>query len=535
MEIRKLLVANRGEIAVRIFATCERLGIATVAVAPPDDRGALHTRRADETVAIAGYLDAQEHVRAAGESGADAVHPGYGFLAESPEFAAAVRNADLLWIGPPPDVLRAAGDKLEAKRIAAEAGVPVVPEGDPAEIGFPLIIKAAAGGGGRGMRVVRAPDELDEALAAARREAEAAFGDNRVFFERYVERPRHVEVQLLAGAEGVSSLGERDCSVQRRHQKILEESPSPAVDADLRASLGEAAVAFARAVGYVGAGTAEFMLEGESFWFLELNARIQVEHPVTELVTGVDLVEQQLTIASGGSASALGSTRDPEGHAVEARLYAEDPLTFLPQAGRIERLRLPEGVRVDAGVEEGDEVPVAYDPLIAKLIAHGETREEALDRLAKGLRETEVRGVTTNLPLLRWLVAHPELRAGNATTAFLIDYPPLSRAPKVSGPWAGSWGRRRGSRPLLTVETTARATEAAGAEQSVVKAPMPGVVVRVLATEGERVEPRQPLVLLEAMKMETPLVSPYAAVVRRVLVSEGDRVAGGAVLVELEE
>jgi acetyl/propionyl-CoA carboxylase alpha subunit len=535
VEIRKLLVANRGEIAVRIFATCDRLGIATVAVAPQDDRGALHTRRAGETVAIAGYLDGQEHVRAALESGADAVHPGYGFLAESPEFATAVRDADLLWIGPPPDVLRAAGDKLEAKRIAAEAGVPVVPEGDPAEIGFPLVIKAAAGGGGRGMRVVRAPDELDEALAAARREAEAAFGDDRVFFERYVERPRHVEVQLLAGAERVSSLGERDCSVQRRHQKILEESPSPAVDADLRASLGKAAVAFARAVGYLGAGTAEFMLEGESFWFLELNARIQVEHPVTELVTGIDLVEQQLAIASGGSASALGSTRDPEGHAVEARLYAEDPLTFLPQAGRIERLRLPEDVRVDAGVEEGDEVPVAYDPLIAKLIAHGETREEAFDRLARALRETEVRGLTTNLPFLRWLVAHPELRAGRATTAFLTDYPPLSRAPKVSGPWAGSWGRERGSSPLLTVEATARATEGAGAEQTVVKAPMPGVVVRVLAAEGDRVEPRQPLVLLEAMKMETPLVSPYAAVVRRVLVSEGDRVAAGAVLVELEE
>jgi acetyl/propionyl-CoA carboxylase alpha subunit len=535
VEIRKLLVANRGEIAVRIFATCERLGIATVAVAPPDDRGALHTRRAAETVEITGYLDAQEHVRAARESGADAVHPGYGFLAESPEFAATVRGADLLWIGPPPDVLRAAGDKLEAKRIAAEAGVPVLPQGEPTEIGFPLVVKAAAGGGGRGMRVVGVPDELGEALAAARREAEAAFGDDRVFFEHYVDRPRHVEIQLLADGEEAWSLGERDCSVQRRHQKILEESPSPAVDAVLRASLGEAAVAFSRAVGYVGAGTAEFMLEGESFWFLELNARIQVEHPVTELVTGLDLVEQQLAIASGSKASALGSTCDPEGHAVEARLYAEDPLTFLPQAGRIERLRLPGDLRVDAGVEQGDEVPVPYDPLIAKLIAHGETREEALDRLAKGLRETEVRGVTTNLPFLRWLVAHPELRAGRATTGFLIDYPPLSRAPAVSGPWAGSWGRQQGTRPLLTVETTARATEAASAEQSVVKAPMPGVVVRVLVAEGDRVEPRQPLVLLEAMKMETPLVSPYAAVVRRVVVSEGDRVAGGAVLVELEE
>jgi len=536
MEIRKLLVANRGEIAVRIFATCDRLGIATVAVAPADDRGALHARQAGETVEITSYLDAQEHMRAARESGAEAIHPGYGFLAESPEFAAAVRDAGLVWVGPPSEVLRAAGDKLEAKRIAAEAGVPVVPQGDPDEIGFPLVVKAAAGGGGRGMRVVFSPDELEEALAAARREAKAAFGDDRVFCERYVERPRHVEIQLLADGEGkVSSLGERDCSVQRRHQKILEESPSPAVDADLRRDLSEAAVALGRAVAYVGAGTAEFMLEDENFWFLELNARIQVEHPVTELVTGIDLIEQQLAIASGSPASGLEGTRGPEGHAVEARLYAEDPLTFLPQTGRVERLRLPQQVRVDAGVEEGDEVPVAYDPLIAKLIAHAETREEALDRLAEGLAETEVRGVTTNLPFLRWLVSHPEVRAGRATTAFLSDYPPLSRAPRPSGAWAGSWGRDPRPRPLLSVEATARASDLAAAEPSVVKAPMPGVVIRVLAVEGDRVEPRQPLVVLEAMKMETPLVSPYAAVVRRVLVCEGDRVAGGAVLVELEE
>jgi acetyl/propionyl-CoA carboxylase alpha subunit len=283
-------------------------------------------------------------------------------------------------------------------------------------------------------------------------------------------------------------------------------------------------------VGYVSAGTAEFMLDGESFWFLELNARIQVEHPVTELVTGLDLVEQQLGIAAGRSLEL--SAREPEGHAVEARLYAEDPRTFLPQAGRIDRLRLPEDVRVDAGVEAGDEVPVAYDPLIAKLIAHGESRDEALDRLAAALRETEVGGVATNLPFLRWLVAHPEVRAGRITTAFLDDYPPLSRAPRVPHPWAAS---NAPPRRLLTVETTARATDSTGSEQSTVTAPMPGIVVRVLAAEGDRVEPRQPLVLLEAMKMETPLVSPYEAVVRRILVSEGDRVAGGAVLVELEE
>jgi acetyl/propionyl-CoA carboxylase alpha subunit len=534
VEIGKLLVANRGEIAVRIFATCDRLGIETVGVEAPDDAGALHTRRAGETVEIASYLDPAEHVRAARESGADAVHPGYGFLAESPQLAEAVEAAGLIWVGPPAGVIRAAGDKLEAKRVAATAGVPVLAEGTAAEIGFPLIVKAAAGGGGRGMRIVRVEEELEEALAAAGREAKAAFGDDRVFCERYAERPRHVEVQLLADAHGtVLQLGERECSIQRRHQKVLEESPSPGVEPDVRGALGDAALAFARAVGYQGAGTAEFMLEDGSFWFLELNARIQVEHPVTELVAGLDLVEAQLRIA-GGKPLELHEVQ-PDGHAVEVRLYAEDPLTFLPQAGRIERLRVPGEIRVDAGVEEGDEVPIAYDPLIAKLIAHGETREQALDRLAAALRETEVRGVTTNLPFLRWLVAHPEVRAGRTTTGFLEDYPPLSRPPRVFGPWAGSWGRAtNGPRPLLTVEGTAQATEPLGAETAV-KAPMPGVVLRVLAAEGDRVEPRQPLVLLEAMKMETPLVSPYAAVVRRVLVSEGDRVAGGAVLVELEE
>jgi acetyl-CoA/propionyl-CoA carboxylase, biotin carboxylase, biotin carboxyl carrier protein len=535
MEIRKLLVANRGEIAARIFATCDRLGIATVAVATPDDGGAFHTRRAGDIVEVPSYLDADALMSAAGGVGADAVHPGYGFLAESPAFAEAVIAAGLRFVGPPPGALRSAGDKLEAKRIAAGAGVPVVPSGEPEEVGFPLMVKAAAGGGGRGMRLVRSPEELEEALASARREAASGFGDDRVFSERYVERPRHVEIQLLADAHGaVVHLGERDCSVQRRHQKILEESPSPAVGDDLRAEMGEAATAFARAVSYESAGTAEFMLAGGEFFFLELNARIQVEHPVTELVTGLDLVEQQLRIASGEKLEL--ADREPEGHAVEARLYAEDPRSFLPRTGRIERLRLPAGIRVDQGVEEGDEVPVAYDPLIAKLIAYEETREKALDALAAALRETDVRGVETNLPFLRWLVAHPELRAGEATTAFLDENPPLSRPRRVGRPWAGSW-RLNGSPPPRSAPPTVEATghaDTLGAQSTLV-APMPGVVIRVLAREGDRVEPRQPLVVLEAMKMETPLVSPYEGVVRRVHVSEGERVAGGAVLVELEE
>ncbi|HSC50392.1 MAG TPA: biotin carboxylase N-terminal domain-containing protein [Gaiellaceae bacterium] len=535
MGVEKLLVANRGEIALRVFRACGSLGIATVAVAPQDDAGSLHARSADETVGISSYLDASEHVRAARESGADAIHPGYGFLAENADFAEAVEAAGLTWIGPPPAALRAGGDKLEAKRLAREAGVPVVPEGAPDEVGFPLMIKAAAGGGGRGMRVVRSPDELDEALAAARREAQAAFGDDRVFCERYVERPRHVEIQLLGDAHGtVVALGERECSVQRRHQKVLEEAPSPALDPALRAGMSEAAVAFARAIGYRSAGTAEFMLDGRNFWFLELNGRIQVEHPVTELVSGADLVAEQIRIAQGEPLRA-----EPRivGHAVEVRLYAEDPKTFLPQAGRVERLRLPGGIRVDAGVAEGDEVGTGYDPLIAKLVAHGSTRTDALERLAAGLAETEVAGVVTNLPFLRWLVAHPALRAGETTTAFLIEHPPLSPPPLrlPDRPWRGGFRLNLPSpRPAPPPDLDA-SVDHAGHEQSTLTAPMPGTVIKVLAAAGDRVQPRQPLVVLEAMKMETPVVSPYEAVVRAVRVREGDSVGGGEVLVELEE
>jgi acetyl/propionyl-CoA carboxylase alpha subunit len=537
--IQKLLVANRGEIAVRIFRACGEAGIETVAVAAPDDRGALHTRIADEAVEIPNYLFSEEHIRAAKRVGADAIHPGYGFLAENPDFAEAVEAAELVFVGPTPEALRRGGDKLEAKRIAAEAGVPVLPAGEPDEVGFPLVVKAAAGGGGRGMRVVRVQSELEESLAAARREAKAAFGDDTVFCERYVERPRHVEIQLLADEQGeVIALGERECSIQRRHQKVLEESPSPALDRDLRERMSEAAVAFGRAIGYRSAGTVEFMLDGRNFYLLELNGRIQVEHPVTELVTGVDLVREQLRIAVG---ERLDLEPKLEGHAIEVRLYAEDPRTFLPQAGRIERLRLPEGIRVDAGVEEGDEVGVAYDPMIAKLIAHGPTRDEALLRLRDALAETEVSGLTTNLPFLRWLVAHPAVRAGRTTTAFLVEYPPLSAPPTrlPSGPWDGGWRLNLPPPPPHAppdVDDAAHSSRGTAAgEQSSLTAPMPGTVIKVLAAAGDKVEPRQTLLLLEAMKMETPVVSPYAAVVRAVHVAEGDRVAGGAVLVELEE
>ena len=536
-----MLVANRGEIALRVFRACLAEGLETVAVAAPDDRGALHAESADAVVEIASYLDPAEHVRAAGESDADAVHPGYGFLSESAEFAEAVIEAGLTWIGPPPAALRAGGDKLAAKETARAAGVLVLPSGTPEEIGFPLLVKAAAGGGGRGMRIVRTEAELGDAMDAARREAAAAFGDDTVFCERYLERPRHVEIQILADSHGnVVALGERDCSIQRRHQKVLEESPSPALDPELRGRMSDAAVTFARTIGYESAGTAEFVLEGRDFYFLELNARIQVEHPVTELVTGVDLVREQLRIASGQALSDLVTDCYLRGHAVEVRLYAEDPRSFLPQAGRIERLRLPEGIRVDSGVREGDEIGTAYDPMIAKLIATGETRDEAFDRLAAALRETEVDGVTTNLPFLRWLVGHPLVRTGRVTTAFLTENPPLSERPRhaPAAVWSAPWRLNLPSppsRPAPDVDSAGGASAAGAHEQSSVTAPMPGTVIRVLVEPGAEVAARQPLVVIEAMKMETPLVSPYAATVRTVHVAEGDRVAGGAVLVELEE
>ena len=530
-------MANRGEIALRVFRTCERLGLGTVAVVAPDDRGSLHARSAGTTIPVGSYLDAAEIVRAARESGADAVHPGYGFLAESPVLADAVAAAGLTWVGPPGDALRLGGDKLAAKGIAAEAGVPTLPTGDPSEIGFPVLVKAAAGGGGRGMRVVHEPDDLADALEAARREAGAAFGDGAVFTERYVPRPRHVEVQLLADAHGTTvALGERDCSVQRRHQKVVEEAPAPGLAPGLRAALAGAAVAFARGIGYRSAGTAEFLVDGDAYYFLELNGRIQVEHPVTEEVTGVDIVEQQLRIAAGEGL--VTDSHKAQGHAVEARLYAEDPRTFFPQAGRIERLRLPGGVRVDAGVAEGDEVGVGYDPMIAKLVAHGQTRPEALDRLAAALAETAVEGITTNLAFLRWLVDHPVFRAGPVSTSFLTEHPPLSAPPRrlPAGSWGAPW---RLNLPPPPPAPPPDADDAAHAHLhhgggSEVMAPMPGIVIEVRVQPGDAVGAREPLVLLEAMKMEHAVTSPFDATVEAVHVTAGDRVAAGQVLVELE-
>ena len=539
MPIRRLLVANRGEIAVRIFRTCGALGIETVAVVAPDDSGSLHARSADAAVEITSYLQSEEHIRAAKESGADAIHPGYGFLAENGDFAEAVEAAGLTWIGPPREALRLGGDKLAAKRIAREAGVPVLPDGNPEEIGFPLLVKAAAGGGGRGMRVVRSQAELEEALAAAEREAAGAFGDGTLYCERYLERPRHVEVQLFADTHGtVLSLGERDCSVQRRHQKVLEEAPAQRLSPTLRDELHRAAVAFGRAIGYRSAGTVEFVLDGDAFFFLELNGRIQVEHAVTEAVTGLDLVERQIRVAEG---EALAAAPEVRGHAVEARLYAEDPHSFLPQAGRIERLVLPRdthGVRIDAGVEEGDEIGLAYDPMIAKVIAHARERAQALDLLRAALAETDIEGVTTNLPFLRWLVAHPAIQAGEATTAFLTEHPPLSPVPLLRPPAAfrSPWRLNLPAAPPapppdVEIESQ-RPSTSTGA--STVTAPMPGTVIRVEVAAGDTVRARQPVLVLEAMKMEIPVHSPFDGSVTAVHVSAGDHVAGGTELLEIE-
>jgi acetyl/propionyl-CoA carboxylase alpha subunit len=530
--MKKVLVANRGEIALRVFRAARALGLETVAVVAPDDAASLHARSADESAEIASYLDAHEHLRAAAECGADAIHPGYGFLAESPDFADAVDAAGLLWIGPPASALRAGGDKLEAKRLAAEAGVPTIPEGDEP----PLIVKAAAGGGGRGMRVVRTRGDLPAALEAAKREAKAAFGDDRVYLERYLERPRHIEVQLLADSHGqVLALGERDCSVQRRHQKVLEESPAPGLDAAVRSELLAAAVRFAQAIGYRGAGTVEFVVDGDEFFFLELNGRIQVEHPVTEEVTGLDLVQWQLRVARGERLEAAPASR---GHAVEVRLYAEDPVTFLPQAGALTRLVLPGSIRVDSGVAEGDTIGTSYDPLIAKLIASGATRDQALDRLGTALAETEIDGVTTNLPFLRWLVAHPELRAGAVTTAFLVEHPPLSTpTPAPPAVWRAPFRLNLPSPPPASPPDAGAAAHLqtqAGTRSNLVSAPMPGTVLKVHVREGSAVQAGEPLIVLEAMKMENSLASPRDGVVRTVNVREGDRVAGGSLLVELE-
>ncbi|MEK7367492.1 MAG: acetyl-CoA carboxylase biotin carboxylase subunit, partial [candidate division NC10 bacterium] len=447
---QKILIANRGEIAVRIIRACRELGIRTVAVFSEADRAATHVRFADQAYAIGpapsseSYLRIDRILEAARQSGAEAIHPGYGFLAENPAFAAACEEAGLTFIGPSARTLALCGSKTAARRLARQAGVPTVPGTDQdlsdeevtalaAQIGFPLLIKAAAGGGGKGMRIVREPGDLPSALRAARSEGQSSFGDSAVYLEKYLERPRHIEMQVLAdGAGQVIYLGERECSIQRRHQKVVEEAPSPFVDETLRRRLGEAAVAIAAAAGYRNAGTVEFLVDRDrNFYFLEVNARLQVEHPVTEMVTGLDLVKAQIGIAAGGPLPLSQEEVRVRGHALECRIYAEDPFrNFIPSPGRIVTLRRPggPGVRDDTGVYEGYEVPVHYDPLIAKLITWGESRGEAIQRMRRALQEYTIIGIQTTIPFHRRVMEDPTFLAGEVDTtyvdAMLAAHPP---------------------------------------------------------------------------------------------------------------
>jgi excisionase family DNA binding protein len=591
--IRSVFVANRGEIAARIQRTTTRLGIRAI-IPPTEGPGSVD------------LLSVEAVVSAAREVGADAVHPGFGFLAESPKLAEAVVASGLAWVGPPPRAIRAMGDKASARRLALQLDIPVVPGYDAADqsdaaltaaadsIGRPLLVKPAAGGGGKGMHVVRGDEEFLGIVASARREAKAAFGDERLILERLVEHARHVEVQVLFDEFGSGiHLGERDCSVQRRHQKVLEETPSPGIDGTLRARLTRAALALAGEVGYASAGTCEFLVDDAgNFYFLEMNTRLQVEHPVTEAVTGRDLVEDQIRIAAG---EPLGVSQDEvgfEGHAIEGRIYAEDPESgFLPATGTIAMLRWPshEGIRVDAGVVQGAHVSDRFDPMLAKVIAHGDTRAAAFDSLAAALDEVLILGITTNVAFLRWLVRHPIVVAGEARIDTLQTiWPDRSREAQrlpddawtlAASVLGGGW--RLNSAPVARLEsegivravpvepevasgrawveqpdgeavyvdvdgrsvTIARAAPPdvdraarsaashgpAGAALELI-APMPGAVVGVHTVVGASVEAGDPIVTLEAMKMEHVVAAPFSGVVNEVRVREGDQVARGEIL-----
>jgi propionyl-CoA carboxylase alpha chain len=449
---RKILIANRGEIACRVIRTARRMGIATVAVYSEADAGALHVREADEAVAIGpaaaadSYLRADKIIAACRETGADAVHPGYGFLSERASFATALGEAGITFIGPPPSAIAAMGDKIESKKLAAAAGVTTVPGhlgiiADAAEaatiahgIGYPVMIKASAGGGGKGMRIAHDDGELREGFSGAQHEAKSSFGDDRIFLEKYIEQPRHIEIQVLGDQHGnVVYLGERECSIQRRHQKVVEEAPSPFLDAKTRGAMGEEAVALSKAVGYFSAGTVEFIVDARrNFYFLEMNTRLQVEHPVTEMVTGLDLVELMIRIAAGEKLPFGQADIRHDGWAIEARVYAEDPTRgFLPSIGRLVRYNPPagDGVRVDTGVSEGAEITLFYDPMIAKLATHGADRNEATDRMQAALDGFYVGGLRHNIPFLAAIVGKERFRAGRLSTDFIAEEFPGGFAP----------------------------------------------------------------------------------------------------------
>ncbi len=576
----KVLVANRGEIAIRICRTLRELEISSVAVYSEADRGSLHVSMADEAYLVGpgtpaeSYLNQERILDAARRSGAEAVHPGYGFLAENADFARAVEAAGLTWIGPPPEAMELMGSKVAARQTMSAAGVPIIPgTTEPAgsaeevrhlgdELGWPIAIKASAGGGGKGLKVVGSPDEVDRAFEAARREGQAYFSDSAVYVERYLEDPRHVEVQVLADAHGaVIHLGERDCTIQRRHQKLVEETPSPAVDDELRAEIGRIAVEAARAVGYRSAGTIEGLLSGEGeYFFLEMNTRLQVEHTVTELVTGLDLVREQVLIAAG---EPLWLTQDEvrlNGHAIECRINAEDPSTgFLPSPGRITSYREPSGpgVRVDSGVTSGSEVVGLYDPLVAKLCVHGIDRDHARRRMLRALGEYEIEGVKTLVGFHRALLEHACFSAGETCRGITESNELAERAEQLShlttSVAAQSDGRvrehsiqaevegRRFEVKVLTpepphAELARRRRDRdsqqghRGAARDAIVTPMQGTVLAVEVTDGDEVNAGQVVCVVEAMKMENEITSPRAGTVSGLSVEPGQAVTTGQVI-----
>jgi acetyl-CoA/propionyl-CoA carboxylase biotin carboxyl carrier protein len=586
----KVLVANRGEIAVRVMRTCRELGITTVAVYSELDQNALHVRLADEAYALGGQSAAESYLASdvilgvLARSGADAVHPGYGFLAENAAFSIAVAGAGATFIGPPPGAIETMGDKINARLAATRAGVTCVPGRsepvtDPGEIvafgdseGWPVAIKAAFGGGGRGMKVVAEAKDAAEAMESAQREALSSFGHDEVYLERYLAWPRHVEMQVFADRHGNAVwLGERDCSCQRRHQKLLEESPAPQFPDEVRRAMGEASVQICHACGYEGAGTVEFLYEEGSFYFLEMNTRLQVEHPVTELLTGLDLVEWQLRVAAGEPLplSQQGVSALSRGHAIEARINAEDPASgkFLPSPGRITTLRLPEGfgVRSDSGYEAGDTVSQFYDNLVAKVVVWGRDRDAARNRLLRALSEMEIEGISTTIPAIEAIVVHPDFVEARHSTRWIeqdldLTAPADDAAPEPAGPAPAEEmvlrevdaevdGRRYRVK-VWVPDTSAAAPRRPGGKRATsrphgsaaavvapdgkVTVPMQGTIIKVLVAEGDLVEIDQTLCVLEAMKMENPIGADRAGMVKQLRVAVGDSLGAGDVVAVIE-
>ncbi|MFJ8025455.1 acetyl/propionyl/methylcrotonyl-CoA carboxylase subunit alpha [Streptomyces sp. NPDC096311] len=567
--LKKVLIANRGEIALRIIRTCRELGVRTVAVHSAPDRDSLAVRYADEAYALDGTTAAETYLDAAGllavldRSGAEGVHPGYGFLSEDPTFAQAVIDRGVTFIGPPPAAIATMGDKISARRAARAAGIPVLPGGDQplqnegeltafgAEHGWPIAVKAAFGGGGRGIRIIASATEVREAVAAARREALASCGRPELYAERFLDRPRHIEMQVLADTHGqVLWLGERDCTVQRRHQKLIEECPAPDLPDEVRRAMGEASVRLARDCGYTGVGTVEFLYQDGAFHFLEMNTRLQVEHPVTELVTGLDLVEWQLRVAAGERLTFGQGDIAVTGHAIEVRLNAEDPTggRFTPATGRLTRFDLPSGpgVRCDTGYAAGDTIGPYYDSLLAKAAAWAPDRDRARARLTRTLDETRIEGPATGLAAQRFLLGHPDFTGVRHCTNWVdeeldlsgLQTPPAPAPPSAPQEPEASSGRRprRGVPALSTWPPRADGVNGAHAEDlGNIVAPLAGTVVGLAVALGDPVRADDPVCHVEAMKMETTVRTPMAGHVAELLVAPGDHVAPGTPLAVIKE